>query len=211
MGIDLTWIHHASFRIASDQGVLYIDPWKLEDHRHDADVIFVSHSHYDHCSPEDIARVSQDGDQTAIVAPAETISKLAAANAATPGDSLYLKDIQVEAVAAYNVSKAFHPQQNNWIGAVFTVADRRIYYAGDTDLIPEMNDLQDIDVALLPVGGTYTLDADQAAKAAKTIDCRIAIPYHWGDIVGDIADAQRFVAALPGRGRLLQPGESMTF
>ncbi len=207
MSVELTWFHHASFRVASAEAVLYIDPWKIDEARHDADLVFVSHSHYDHCSPEDISKVS--GEKTAIVAPAETIEKLAAANAATPGESLYLKDIQIEPVAAYNVGKAFHPQENNWLGAVFTVTDKRIYYAGDTDLIPEMNDLREIDLALLPVGGTYTLDADQAAKAVRAIECRQAVPYHWGEIVGDIADARRFIEAVGDRGKLLEPGQTM--
>ncbi len=207
MGLQLEWIHHASFRIRGNEGVLYIDPWKLEDPQGDADVIFVSHSHYDHCSPADIRKISKA--DTAIVAPAETIAQLHAANAVTPGESAYVKDIQVEAVAAYNIGKNFHPQQNNWVGAVFTLDRTRIYYAGDTDLIPEMNDLSDIDVALLPVGGTYTLDANQAARAVKAIGPKMAIPYHWGDIVGSEADAQRFVQASAPAGKLLRPGESI--
>jgi L-ascorbate metabolism protein UlaG (beta-lactamase superfamily) len=208
MAIELQWIHHASFRIQAREGVLYIDPWKLENPRPDADVIFVSHCHYDHCSPEDIEKISKP--ETAIVAPAQTIEQLHAANAVTPGESAYVRDIQVEAVAAYNVGKTFHPRQNNWVGAVFTIDKTRIYYAGDTDLIPEMNDLKEIDLALLPVGGTYTLDANQAAKAVKAIGPKLAIPYHWGDIVGSRADAQRFVQASGRLGRLLEPGQTVS-
>lgn len=204
----LTWIHHASFRVEADEGVLYIDPWKLDSQPHDADLIFVSHDHYDHCSPEDIERISKD--DTAIVAPADTIKQLHAANAVTPGEAAYVKDIQVEAVAAYNIGKAFHPQSNNWLGAVFTLDRVRIYYAGDTDLVPEMNRLRDVDVALLPVGGTYTLDANQAAKACKAIGPGKAIPYHWGDIVGTESDARRFVQAVGEVAALLMPGESIT-
>lgn len=208
MPVEIKWISHASFRIAGSAGVVYIDPWKLPDAPHDADVVFVSHSHYDHCSPPDVKKVSKD--DTAVVAPAETIAKLGAANAVTPGERVTIKDITIEAVAAYNVGKAFHPKDNGWCGAVITVDDKRIYYAGDTDLIPEMSDLTDVDAALLPVGGTYTLDAAEAANACKAIGCKAAIPYHWGDIVGSRADAERFAKRAACRVHLLKPGESVS-
>lgn len=208
MSIEIKWINHASFRISAEVGVLYIDPWKLTGSSHDADVVFVSHSHYDHCSPEDVAKVSKDG--TAVIAPADTIAQLGTANAVTPGESLTLSGITIETVAAYNIGKSFHPRGNNWVGAVFTLGGKRIYYAGDTDLVPEMSDLTDIDVALLPVGGTYTLDATEAAAACKAIGCKAAIPYHWGDIVGDAIDAEKFFAAATCEVHILQPGESLT-
>ncbi|MCK4601540.1 MAG: MBL fold metallo-hydrolase [Phycisphaerae bacterium] len=207
MPIEIKWIHHASFRISAAEQVIYIDPWKLTGAPHDADVVFVSHSHYDHCSPEDVAKVSKD--DTAIVAPAETIAKLGAANAAAPGESISIKDITIECVAAYNISKSFHPKGNNWLGAVFTIAGKRIYYAGDTDLVPEMSDLTDVDVALLPIGGTYTLDAAEAAKACQVIGPKAAIGYHWGDIVGDAGDAKKFADAAPCKVHMLQPGETV--
>lgn len=207
MLVEIRWIHHASFRIAVDENVLYIDPWKMPEEPHDADVIFVSHSHHDHCSQPDIEKVSKD--DTAIVAPAETIAKLHAANAVDPGERVYLKEIQIEAVAAYNVGKEFHPRAHHWCGAVFTMGDQRIYYAGDTDLIPEMSDLNDVDVALLPVGGTYTLGPTQAAAACKAIGCKVAIPYHWGDIVGSKADAEKFAEVAECTVHVLQPGEKI--
>jgi len=208
MAIEVTWIHHASFRMEHAGTVLYIDPWKLELAPHDADLIFVSHSHYDHCSPEDIEKASNAG--TVIVAPAETIEKLGASNAVAPGESLTVQGITIEAVAAYNVGKTFHPRANNWCGAVFTLDGKRIYYAGDTDLVPEMSDLKDIDLALLPVGGAYTLDAAQAAEACKRIGCRHAVPYHWGDIVGSETDARMFADAAACQTTVLHPGERMT-
>ena len=208
MSIKIKWIHHASFRIAGGDSVLYIDPWKLTGANRDADVIFVSHSHYDHCSKPDIEKISKD--DTSIVAPAETISQLHAANAVDPGQQMTIKGITIETVAAYNISKAFHPKGNNWCGAVFTIDRKRIYYAGDTDLIPEMSDLNDVDVALLPVGGTYTLDAAEAAGACKAIRPKSAIPYHWGDIVGSQDDAERFADAAGCDIYLLQPGQAIT-
>lgn len=208
MPVEITWIGHASFRIAGEATVVYIDPWKLDAAPHDADVVVVSHGHHDHLSPDDVAKVSKA--DTAVIAPADTIAQLRAANAVTPGESLTLKDVTVEAVAAYNIGKAFHPKSNHWIGVVLTIDGKRIYYAGDTDLIPEMNDLQDVDVALLPVGGTYTLDADEAAAACKAVGCAAAVPYHWGDIVGSARDAERFVASACCEAKLLKPGETMT-
>ena len=208
MPVEIQWIHHASFRIATGDDVLYIDPWKLDDAPHDADVVFVSHEHHDHCSPDDIAKVARD--DTAIVAPESALEKLHDARGVTPGESVYIKDIQVEAVAAYNVSKSYHPRANNWCGAVFTIEDKRIYYAGDTDLIPEMSDLTDVDVALLPIGGTYTLSAGEAADACGRIGCKAAIGYHWGDIVGDESDLEQFAAAAPCKVHVLKPGQSVS-
>jgi L-ascorbate metabolism protein UlaG (beta-lactamase superfamily) len=122
---------------------------------------------------------------------------------------LTIKDVTVETVAAYNIGKAFHPKSNQWFGVVLTIDGKRIYYAGDTDLVPEMNDLKDVDLALLPVGGTYTLHAAEAARAAKAIKCRSAIPYHWGDIVGTAHDAQLFAKAAGCTAHVLQPGQSI--
>jgi len=210
MAVEIKWLGHASFRIAGAGSVVYIDPWKVgpDISGHDADVVFVSHSHFDHCSAPDIKKVSKK--DTTIVAPADAIAELHAANAVTPEEQVQLKDVTIEPVAAYNIGKSFHPKGNSWLGAVFTIDGKRIYYAGDTDLIPEMSDLKDVDVALLPVGGTYTLNAAEAAKACKAIGCKTAIPYHWGDIVGSAADAEKFAKAAACRTKLLQPGESVS-
>lgn len=208
MSVEILWYHHASFRIAGAGCAVYIDPWKLPDDPHDADVVFVSHSHYDHCSPEDIAKVSRD--DTTVIAPAETIEKLAAANAVAPGERLTIREVTLEAVAAYNIGKQFHPAGNHWCGAVLTLAGQRIYYAGDTDLIPEMSDLAEVDLALLPVGGTYTLTAAEAARACQAIGCKQAVPYHWGDIVGEASDAETFARQAPCEVTVLQPGQSLT-
>ncbi len=208
MSVEIKWLGHASFRIAGQAGVVYIDPWKLEEEPHDADVVVVSHSHFDHCSPPDVAKVSTD--KTTVIAPADTIEQLSSAKAVRPGEAVTEAGITVQAVDAYNVAKAFHPKDNNWIGAVITIDGKRIYYAGDTDLIDEMGKLADVDLALLPVGGTYTLNGTEAAQACKTIGPKAAVPYHWGDIVGSLGDAKGFVSAIECQGHLLQPGESLT-
>ncbi len=208
MSIQVKWIHHASFRIEGEGTICYIDPWKIPPSPPDADLVFVSHAHHDHLSPEDIKKISRA--DTAIVAPADVIASLHAQNALVPGESLTLKNVTIQAVAAYNIGKAFHPRGNNWCGAVFTIGGKRIYYAGDTDLIPEMSDLTDVDLALLPVGGTYTLGPDQAAKACAAIKCKAAVPYHYGDIVGTSSDAQAFAKQAPCKVHVLQPGEVLT-
>ena len=207
MPVQVKWINHASFRIQGKDATLYIDPWKISGSPHDADVIFVSHSHYDHLSPPDIKEISKD--DTAIVAPADVIAQLHARNAIAPGESLTIKGVTIEAVAAYNIGKAFHPRGNAWCGAVFAIDGKRIYYAGDTDLIPEMSDLKDVDLAMLPIGGTYTLNANEAAKACKAIGPKAALPYHFGDIVGATSDGERFAGAAPCKVHLLKPGQTV--
>jgi L-ascorbate metabolism protein UlaG (beta-lactamase superfamily) len=208
MPVEVQWFGHASFRLEGGGSVLYIDPWKLPSSPHDADAVFVSHSHYDHCSPPDVAKVSKEG--TVIVAPADTIQKLSATNAITPGESVAIQDIAIEAVAAYNIGKTFHPRGHNWCGAVITLGGRRVYYAGDTDLVPQMSDLKDVDLALLPVGGTYTMSADEAAAATRSIGCKEAVPYHWGDVIGSRRDAQAFAKAAACPVRILKRGDRFT-
>lgn len=208
MSVEIKWLGHASFRISGPESVAYIDPWKLDQAPHDADLVVVSHSHHDHFSPEDIAKVAKE--DTAIIAPGDVVAKMRIASAVTPGDNITIKGVTVEAVAAYNVDKAFHPRSNQWIGVVLTIDAKRVYYAGDTDFIPEMEELQGVDLALLPVGGTYTLNAAEAARACKAIGCKSAIPYHWGDIVGSASDAEEFVRTAECEGKLLQPGETIT-
>jgi L-ascorbate metabolism protein UlaG (beta-lactamase superfamily) len=205
MSAEIRWIGHASFRIASEGCVLYIDPWKIPTEPHDADVIFISHSHSDHCSPPDIERVSKA--DTTVVAPPETVAKIGKANAITPDELYSICNITIEPVEAYNMNKAFHPRGNNWCGAVFTMGGRRVYYAGDTDLIPAMSDLKNVDLALLPVGGTYTLNAEEAALACKAIGCAAAIPYHYGDVVGTEDDAKEFAKLAKCKVHVLTPGK----
>jgi len=207
MSVEITWIHHASFRITGAGQVVYIDPWKLLPDAHDADVVLVSHGHYDHCNAEGVEKV-RSGD-TVLVGPPDVIGELGFGQAIAPGEELRVGEVDIQAVAAYNVSKTFHPKANNWVGAVVTLEGKSIYYAGDTDLIPEMSDLTGIDLALLPVGGTYTLTADEAADACKDIRPAAAVPYHWGDIVGSAEDAKRFAESAPCKVHILQPGDSL--
>jgi len=207
MPVTIRWLGHASFKISSGETVVYIDPWKLSESQRDATVVLISHSHYDHYSAEDIAKVSGPG--TKIVGPAEVAQKQRNGQVLIPGESVTIDGVNISGVASYNPSKQFHPKANNWLGFVVELGSVRIYYAGDTDLTDEMKGLSDIDVALLPVGGTYTMGAEEAATAIGYIKARHAIPYHWGDIVGDRGDAEKFADTAECEVVVLRPGEEM--
>ncbi len=207
MALEITWISHASFRIAASD-VLYIDPWKIPSAPRDGNVVFISHAHFDHYSGEDINKVLAEGGT--VVAPPDVIEPLGHGQALSPAESAQIGGVNITAVAAYNVGKDFHPKANQWLGAVFEMDARRVYFAGDTDRIDEMGDLADIDVALLPVGGKYTMNAAEASAACADIGCRLAIPYHFGDIVGTPADGASFAAGAACSTHVLTPGESLT-
>jgi len=209
MGIAIQWLGHASFRICYEDTVIYIDPWKLKESAGDATLVLVSHSHYDHYSQEDIAKVS--GPDTKLIASADVIAKAKAGEAIMPGLIVELEGVRVIGVAAYNPDKQFHPKGNNWAGFIIEIGSKRIYYAGDTDLTEEMKALKDIDVALLPVGGTYTMNAKEAAEATEHIKPKLAVPYHWGDIVGGQSDAEQFAKSAACEVKVLEAGESVSF
>jgi L-ascorbate metabolism protein UlaG (beta-lactamase superfamily) len=208
LSVKLQWFGHASFKISSGSDVIYIDPWKLKDTPHDATVVLVSHSHYDHYSAGDIAKVS--GMTTKLVAAGDVIQKQGKGQTLKPGQSIDVNGVKITGVPAYNPAKQFHPRSNNWLGFIIEIAGKRIYYAGDTDVTDEMKALKNIDLALLPVGGTYTMNADEAADATKQFNPKQAIPYHWGDIVGKQADADNFQKKAACKVTVLKNGESIT-
>ncbi len=208
MSVLVNWYGHASFRISAGKSV-FIDPWKLPAGIGPADVVIVSHSHYDHCSPPDVATLR--GRKTVVLAPRDAAEKLGGkVTTISPHQSQELQGITIETIPAYNPNKQFHPKGNGWIGVIVTIEGKRIYYAGDTDLIPEMSNIRNIDLALLPVGGTYTMNAKEAAQATKTINPTRAVPYHWGDIVGAQTDADQFAAQAGCPVVVLTPGQSLT-
>ena len=194
----IKWLGHDGFEITTDGVTLMIDPFKVAG-EHTADVILVTHAHHDHCSTEDIARMVKP--TTVIVTEPESAAKLESLcsdiRVVAPGDSLTVAGIPLEVVPAYNTNKDFHPKAKNWLGFIITIDNTRIYHAGDTDLIPEMGDLT-VDVALLPVSGTYVMTADEAVEAARQILPKVAIPMHYDAIVGTAADAEAFKQALEG-------------
>ena len=185
----ITWLGHASFRIEGSQ-TIYIDPWQLKGSHPPADIILITHEHHDHCSPDDVAKIS--GPNTIIVTEKDSQAKLSGdIRVMAPGDHLMVNDIEIDAVPAYNIDKQFHPQSRGWIGFVFTLDGTRFYHTGDTDCIPEMETIK-ADVAFIPVSGTYVMDVDDALKAVELIKPTLAIPMHWGKIVGSIEDAVTF-------------------
>lgn len=185
---------HDSFRYDGPP-VIYIDPWKLPAGSPRADLILVTHEHQDHCSPDDVKQISGPG--TVVIACPSAAAKLPGAHSLRPGEKLPVGEVTVTAVPAYNVNKfrspgvLFHPPGAGHNGYVITVGGERLYHAGDTDQIPEMAHIR-CDVALLPISGTYVMTADEAAAAAGEIKPRVAVPMHYGDIVGGSADVQRF-------------------
>jgi L-ascorbate metabolism protein UlaG (beta-lactamase superfamily) len=186
----LHWLGHASFRLDGPPAI-YIDPWKLKGSPGQADLILVSHDHHDHCSPEDVERVR--GPNTVVIANPSAAAKLGpGVTVMRAGETQTAGDVTVEAVPAYNIGKRFHPKEAGGVGYVVAVGGMRLYFAGDTDLIPEMDQVK-CDIALLPVSGTYVMTADEAARAAAHIRPHIAIPMHYGaGVAGTEADARRF-------------------
>ncbi len=201
MANSIQWLGHDTFKISDGSMVVYTDPFKLAEGGDKADVILITHEHYDHCSPEDVAKIQKTG--TVIVAPGSCGGKLDGdVRTVKAGDTLEAKGIPIEVRWAYNTSKfrspgqPFHPKSPDFVGYVFTVGGERIYLAGDTDFIPEMNGL-DVDVALIPVSGTYVMTPDEAAEAANTaIKAKTYVPMHYNSIVGTDADAKKFAQAV---------------
>ena len=191
--VKIDWLGHASFKI-TDKKVIYIDPYNVPPEEK-ADIILITHTHYDHCSIEDIKGIVRDG--TIILIPPDCQSKLSGiqcvdVHLVKPGKKIGALGTIIEAAPAYNLNKNFHEKANEWVGYIINIEGKRIYHAGDTDFIPEMKELKNIDVAMLPIGGKYTMDAAEAAKAANAIKPKVAVPMHYGSIVGSEEDAKKF-------------------
>ena len=191
---NIHWLGHAGFRIDAGR-TLYIDPFQIGPGPA-ADLVLITHSHYDHCSPEDLAKIVRD--DTVIVTEKSSAATLSGnIEVLAPGDAVNLAGIGIEAVSAYNTDKAFHPRANGWLGFVINVDGVRIYHTGDSDFVPEMAGIE-ADIALLPVSGTYVMNPEQAVAAARAINPEYAIPMHYGEIVGTAQQAATFKAALEG-------------
>lgn len=194
----IRWLGHASFLIENGQ-TIYIDPYDISEDFAEglpkADIILVTHDHRDHFSPDAIKRI---GGPSTIVISIESVTQnlpegIKHSRTVAPGDTVTMNDITIEAVPAYNIGKKYHPKEKGYVGFIVHLEHRTIYHAGDTDIIPEMEHIS-ADIALLPVGGTYTMNAVEAAQAADIIKPKVAIPMHWGKIVGTWEDAKEFQA-----------------
>ncbi len=206
----IAWLGHDAFRFEGE-AVLYTDPFMLEGGPGTmiADIILITHEHYDHCSPEDILKIADE--DTVIVATPDCVVnikenikgkfKIKPENLRTvkPGDTLEVGGVSIEAVPSYNTNKKFHPKEKNWVGYIFTIGGKRVYHAGDTDRIPEMKEIK-TDIALLPVSGTYVMTAAEAVQAAMDIKPGLAIPMHYGGpVIGTLDDAKSFASGLKGK------------
>lgn len=198
-GVRLTWLGHDGFRIEDGQ-VIYIDPFKIGPVTKKADIILISHEHFDHCSIDDLKKIATP--DTVVVAHAQSRNELSKLKVkelriVKPGDRLEVNGVNVQAIHAYNVNKfrepgkPFHPKEDGKVGFILTVKSVRIYHTGDSDHIPEMKGLTP-DIALLPVSGTYVMTVQEAAEAATSIKPKIAIPMHYDAIVGSVKDAEEF-------------------
>ena len=189
---------HSSIRIAAEGKVVYIDPFNLTDAPHDADVVFLTHDHFDHFSPQDVEKVMRP--ETVFVAPQSTVKAAAelirghAVLTVAPNQRGEAAGIVFETVPAYNPGKRFHPRENGWVGYVLTLDGLRVYIAGDTDATEEAAAVR-CEIAMLPIGGTYTMDAPEAAALANRMRPAVVIPIHYGSVAGTMADFDRFSAA----------------
>ena len=187
--VEISWLGHATFMIKGGGKVIYFDPFVLPENPEKADLILITHDHYDHCDPEKVEKLKKP--DTVIITTPKAAEKLSG-NVKTmrEGDEIIEKGIKIKAVPAYNIGKSFHPRGLG-LGFIIEIRDKKIYHAGDTDLIPEMSNIK-TDVALLPIGGTYTMNEEEAAKAALTIKPRLVIPMHYNYIDGTSADPNHF-------------------
>ena len=187
MSITLTFLGHDCFRIKAEK-VIYFDPFKLGKNEEKADIIFLTHNHFDHTSPDDIKKIEKE--ETIFVTPLDSYEHHSV-RCMRPGEKEEINGVSVEAVPAYNIGKTFHPKQNNWLGFIITINGKRVYHTGDSDVIPEMKSVK-ADVCLMPVSGVYVMTAEEAASISKIIKPKLAIPMHYGSIIGSDADAELF-------------------
>ena len=190
---------HSSIRIDKEK-VIYIDPFHLKQNYNDADIILITHSHYDHFSEEDIKKVIKSN--TKIYVTRDLIEKTKKLGfkenniiLVNPEEKYYEDNIEIRTIRAYNINKNFHPEENNWVGYILKIEGITYYIAGDTDITEENQNVK-CDVAFVPVGGTYTMTAEEAALLINRIKPKIAIPIHYGEIIGTKQDAKNFINKL---------------
>ncbi|MEA1985811.1 MAG: MBL fold metallo-hydrolase [Euryarchaeota archaeon] len=194
--VTIEWLGHAGFVLRGQGHVVYIDPYVIPDvikYEDQADLLLITHEHSDHCYPESIRKIRKS-DATTLIPESCSLQFRGDARRIKEGDmlngDLAIKGMEIEIVAAYNKGKPFHPRGIG-VGYIIGIAGKKIYHAGDTDLIPEMDNIS-VDVALLPIGGTSTMDVAEAAEAAARIHPKVAIPMHYNCVDGTGADPEVF-------------------
>ncbi|MCD6482903.1 MAG: metal-dependent hydrolase [Candidatus Aenigmarchaeota archaeon] len=200
--VKITWLRHASMMVEYEDKVIYIDPYQVPEGKK-ASLILITHEHFDHCDPESVKILADEN--TTIVAPEDCLSKIDNKYkkiGIKPFETKEIDGIKIETIPAYNFhrfrepGKPFHPKENNWVGYIIEINNTRIYHAGDTDLIPEMKQLENIDVALLPIGGTFTMDVKEASELANMIKPKYVVPIHyntWPQIVANVREFEKLV------------------
>jgi L-ascorbate metabolism protein UlaG (beta-lactamase superfamily) len=202
-----TWFKQAAFSWSDGDLTIYIDPWGTDPDAPPADLILITHAHDDHFCPDDIERLSRPG--TKLVAPHDVAAELSGdVTPVAPGETHEVAGVKFTTVPAYNTREEaldFHPKANRWVGFVIELAGTSYYHAGDTDHAPELEDVK-TDVAFLPVGGYYTMDVPEAAGLARAISPQLAVPMHYGFVIGSASDGEAFrEAAAPVKVELLEP------
>ena len=203
----VTWFKQSALRWAAEGPTVYVDPWGVRPDDTPADLILITHAHVDHFQPGEIAKITKKG--TKLVAPHDVAAELSGdVTPVAPGESLEVAGIRFSTVPAYNIAEERlenHPKANHWVGYVLELGSHRYYHAGDTDHVPELESIR-TDVAFLPIGGTYTMDVREAAGLARAMAPGLAVPMHFGFVVGEPADAERFrEAANPVPVEILTP------
>lgn len=201
-----TWFRQSAFRWQGDDFTVYIDPWGTTGD-FPADLVLITHAHFDHFQIEEIERLRKA--ETKIVAPADVAKEISGeVTAVAPGDTLEVAGVKLQAVPAFNIAPDRldkHPKANNWVGYVLELGGSTYYHAGDTDHLPELDSLS-TDVAFVPIGGTYTMDAREAGGLVRAISPQVAVPMHFGFVVGSPTDAETFrEEAAPVRVEVLAP------
>jgi L-ascorbate metabolism protein UlaG (beta-lactamase superfamily) len=199
--VEIKWLGHSGFMIKNSH-VIYIDPYNIKEDSEKADLILITHSHYDHCSFGDMKKIAKEG--TKIVMTADVQSKITRFDIpiemeiVEPNQEMTFWDIKISTLPAYNIDKSFHPKEEGWVGYLIKINDVLIFHSGDSDLIPEFQKLTGYKqpdkkfVALLPIGGRFTMNVEEAVEAAKIIQPHLTIPMHWGSVIGTDEDAKEF-------------------
>lgn len=200
---NITWYVNSSIMIKGSK-TLYFDPYGIVSDAPRADYVFVSHPHLDNYSEKCINKIMDEFSTIILPLNVSPINKNGHTIYVKPEQTLDFDGIKIKTICAYNIDKRYHEKNANWLGFIVEMDGIRYYHAGDTDIIPEMNNLQNIDIAFIPVGGTYTMDVKEALEAIKIIKPKVAIPIHFGMISGTYDDAEEFVDKCPADSFILK-------